>query len=182
MADEKNTGPDFIRAYKGFYGTAQPDGTRKGGLDNGMKAQIRRETEPEDLRDTPALYELFKYLQARPHDGWLRIAFLLPWCEDCGDAKRAATPRFGRLLHEAKISELRLFQVARSRSPLDVIQLRRLAIILKAPRVDWKSFGWLLYRSEPDGSWRRKSKRQLIEDYYIAQPASSDKQEASHEH
>ena len=179
MADEKNTGPDFLDIYTKFHGTLQADGTRKGGLDNGMKAQIRRVSEPDDLRDTPALYRLFN--QARPHEGWLRIVFLLPWCEDCGDARRAATPRFGRQLADAKISELRLFQVARSRSPDDIKQLRRLAIMLKAPQVDWKSFGWLLYRSEPDRSWSRASKRNLIEDYYIAQPASSDKQEASHE-
>jgi len=171
MADEKSTGPDFLDIYTKFHGTLQADGTRKGGLDNGMKAQIRRIAEPDDLRDTPALYRLFN--QARPHDGWLRIVFLLPWCEDCGDTKRATTLRFSRQLAEAKISELRLFQVARSHSPLDIIQLRRLAIMLKHPRVDWKSFGWLLYRAERDGSWSQKSKRQLIEDFYIAQPASS---------
>ena len=181
MADEKSTGPDFLDIYTKFHGTLQADGTRKGGLDNGMKAQIRRIAEPDDLRDTPALYRLFN--QERPHEGWLRVAFLLPWTQDCGDAKRATTLRFGRQLAEAKISELRLFQVARSRSPLDIIQLRRLAISLKHPRVDWKTFGWLLYRSERDGSWSQKSKRQLIEDFYIAQPASSDtKRDVTHEY
>jgi CRISPR system Cascade subunit CasB len=140
-------------------------------LDNGLKAQIRRVAEPDELRDTPALYRLFD--QARPHDGWLRIVYLLPWCEDCGNAKRASTLRFGRQLADAKVSELRLFQVARSKSPLDIIQLRRLAIMLKHPHVDWIGLGWLLYRSERDGAWSRESKRQLIEDFYIAQPASS---------
>ena len=179
MADEKSTGPDFLNIYNKFYGTPEPDGTRKGGLDKGLQAQIRRVAEPDDLRDTPALYRLFN--QARPHEGWLRVVFLLPWCEDCLDARRASTPRFGRLLAEANISELRLFQVARSRSPLDVIQLRRLAIMLKHPRVDWENFGKLLYRSEHDGSWSQKSKRSLIESYFLGHSAPSTKQEATHD-
>ena len=179
MADDTSKGPDFLDIYKKFHGVRQPDGTHQGGLDNGLKAQIRRVAEPDDLRDTPALYRLFN--QARPNDGWLRVVFLLPWCEDCGDARRANAQRFGRLLAEAKVSELRLFQMARSRSPLDIVQLRRLAIMLKHPVVDWKTFGWLLYRPESDHSWNRKSKRQIIEDYFIAQPASANRQEATHE-
>ncbi|QSA96789.1 type I-E CRISPR-associated protein Cse2/CasB [Methylococcus sp. EFPC2] len=180
MADKKNLETEFLEICEKFHGKRGPDGTYKGGLDNGLKAQIRRIAEPDDLRDTPALYRLFNH--TRPHDGWLRIVFLLPWCEDCGDAKRASTPRFGRQLKEASISDLRLFQVARSCSPLDIIQLRRLAIMLKHPRVDWETFGWLLYRSEQDGSWSRNSKRQLIEDFFIAQPTSSgQKKDAAHE-
>jgi CRISPR system Cascade subunit CasB len=180
MSDDKATTPDFLDIYDKYYGSLQPDGTRKGGLDNGLKAQLRRTAKPDDLRDTPALYRLFN--QARPHDGWLRVVFLLPWCEDCKNARRESTPRFGRLLAEAGVSELRLFQVARSFSPLDVIQLQRLAKMLKYPHVDWKNFGWLLYRSDLDGAWSQKSKRQLIEDYFIGQPAPSNKKEATNEH
>lgn len=181
MADDRPSELDFMDLYEKFYGPLQLDGTRQGGLDNGLKAQLRRVTEPEDLRGTPAFYRLFN--EARPRVSLLRVVFLLPWCDDCGDAARPSTSRFGRLLFEEGISELRLFQVVRSRSPLDVIQLQRLAKMLKQKhrRVDWKGFSKLLYWSEPDGSWSRKSKRQLIEDYFIAQPASANRQEAIHE-
>jgi len=161
MSDDKARTPDFLALYEKYRN-----------LDNGMQAQLRRIVEPDDLRDTPALYRLFNH--ARPHDGWLRVVFLLPWCEDCGNSRRTSAPRFGRLLVDAGVSELRLFQVAHSHSPLDIIQLRRLAVMLKHPSVDWKNLGWLLYRSEPDGSWSQQSKRQLIEDYFVAQPALSD--------
>jgi CRISPR system Cascade subunit CasB len=170
MPDDKSVTSDF---FLSLYERYQK-------LDNGMQAQLRRISEPDDLRETPALYRLFN--QTRPYNnGLLRVVFLLPWCDDCGEARRASAPHFGRLLAEAGVSELRLFQIARSRTPFDVIQLRRLAIMLKHPAVNWKSFGKFLYRYEWDGSWSKKSKRQLIEDYFIAQPSPSDKQEAANE-
>jgi len=147
--------PDFLSLW-----------SRYTALSLGDKAVLRRVADPDELRDFPALYTLFP--QGRPHDGWLRVVFLLPWFEDCGDERRDSTPGLGKLLVEKRISEMRAFQVARSKSPTDIAQFRRLAIQLKHPKVDWKKLGWLLYRSEPDGSWSRESKRQLIEDFYLA--------------
>lgn len=136
-------------------------------LDNGLKAQLRRVAEPEDLRDTPALYRLFP--SKRAHAGWLRVAFLLPWCQDCGDKRRSQTPSFGKRLAEAKVNQMRLFQVARAGSPYDVVQFRRLAIQLQYPTVDWAELGWLLLPSESDrNTWQRAAKRDLIESYFLA--------------
>lgn len=146
---------DFVSLYQRFEK-----------LDNGLKAQMRRVAEPDDLRDTPALYHLFP--SKRAHTGWLRVAFLLPWCQDCGDRRRPQTPSFGKRLAEAKVNQMRLFQVVRAGSPYDVVQFRRLAIQLQHPMVDWARLGWLLLPSESDGTtWHRNAKRELIESYFL---------------
>lgn len=157
--------PDFLSLW-----------SRYTALSPGDKAVLRRVAEPDELREFHALYALFPH--GRAHDGWLRVAFLLPWCEDCGEGRRDSTPGLGKLLVDKKVSEMRVFQVARAKSPTDIIQFRRLAVQLKHPKVDWKKLGWLLYRSEPDGgSWSRESKRQLVENFYLAKftPAKGEK-------
>ena len=153
--------PDFLSLW-----------SRYTALSSGDKAALRRVTEPDELREFHALYALFPY--GRAHDGWLRVAFLLPWCEDCGDNLRNSWPGLGRLLAEKEINEMRIFQVARAKSPTDIIQFRRLAIQLKHPKLDWEKLGWLLYPSEPDGSsWNRGAKRQLVEAFYLAKFTST---------
>jgi CRISPR system Cascade subunit CasB len=147
--------PDFVGLYRRFEA-----------MDNGLKAQLRKVAEPDDLRDTPALYRLFS--QDRPGAGWLRLVYLLPWCRDCGDERRGKCPSFGKLLHEANVNEMRIFQVARSRSPQDIVQFRRLAMQLQHPVVDLEQLGWLLFPSEPDCAWRKDKKRRLVEDFYLA--------------
>jgi CRISPR system Cascade subunit CasB len=147
--------PDFVDLYRRFDA-----------LDNGLKAQLRRVAEPDELRDTPALYRLFT--QDRPGEGWLRVVFLMPWCHDCGDERRGKWPHFGKLLHKANVNEMRLFQVARARSPHDIVQFRRLAMQLQHRVVDIHELGWLLFPSEFDGAWRRDRKRRLVEDFYLA--------------
>ena len=144
-------------------------------LSLGDKAVLRRVVEPDELREFHALYALFPF--GRAHDGWLRVAFLLPWCDDCGDARRDAAPSLSKLLIERKVSETRVFQVARAKSPTDIIQFRRMMIQMKHPKIDWQKMGRLLYRSEPDGSWSRESKCKLIENFYLAKfiPAKGDK-------
>lgn len=156
--------PDFLSLW-GRYTALSP----------GDKAVLRRVAEPDELREFHALYALFPF--GRAHDGWLRVAFLLPWCDDCGDNRRDSAFSLGKLLVNKKISEMRVFQVARAKSPTDIIQFRRLAIQLNHPKMDWGKLGWLLYRSEPDGSWNRESKRQLVENFYLAKftPAKGDK-------
>lgn len=152
--------PDFLSLW-----------SRYASLSTGDKAALRRVTEPDELREFHALYALFPY--GRAHDGWLRVAFLLPWFEDCGDDHRVSWPGLGKLLAEKRINEMRVFQVARAKSPTDIIQFRRLAIQLKHPKLDWKKLGWLLYPSESDGSWDRVAKRQLVEDFYLAKFTST---------
>jgi CRISPR system Cascade subunit CasB len=156
--------PDFLSLW-GRYAALSP----------GDKAALRRVAEPEELRDFHALYALFDY--GRVHDGWLRVAYLLPWCDDCGDDRRDVAPSLSKLLVEKNVSETRVFQVVRAKSPTDIIQFRRMMIQLKHPKIDWKKMGQLLYWSEPDGSWSRESKRKLVENFYLAKftPAKGDK-------
>lgn len=146
--DTKRDVPDFVNVYQRFRN-----------LDSGYQAIMRRVAEPCDLRDTPALYRL--YPGERPHDGWVRVAFFLPWC---GHTDFSAN--FGAQLAQFGVRESRIFQVARAGSPLDLIQLRRLAVQIKA-NVDWRRFGWMLLKSNTDGSWSSESKRQFVEDYFI---------------
>lgn len=141
--DNKQDRPDFVGVYERF---------KK--MDTGYQAIMRRVSEPDNLRDTPALYRL--YPGERPHDGWVRVAFFLPWC----DHKDAAAS-FGAQLAQSGVPESRIFQVARAHFPLDLIQLRRLAIQIK-PAVSWQTLGELLFY------WGEKKKRQFVEEYFIA--------------
>lgn len=120
-------------------------------LDPGLQAAIRRVPTPEVLRETVAIYRLFP--QARPHDGWLRVAFLLPWCDQWENPGRC--PSFGAALHRAGVREERVLQMARAGDPLDVEQLRRMAIQVR-PVVDWGHFGWELWK------WNQKENPQPI--------------------
>ena len=76
----------------------------------------------------------------------------------------------GTQLAQAKVAEARVLQVARSRAPLDMVQLRRLLTYVK-PTVNWSEFGRMVWY------WNDRAKRQLVEDFYIARfnPAKGDK-------
>jgi len=128
-------------------------------LDNGLKAALRRVPEPEELRDTVAFYRLF--YQARPDEQWLRVVFLLPWCAQCKDGAESITPTFGAQM-AGKVNEMRILQMVRAKEPLDIIQLRRLAIQVR-PIVDWARLGRTLFY------WTRKDKRTIVEDYFYPQ-------------
>jgi CRISPR system Cascade subunit CasB len=134
-------------------------------LTPGQKAELRRVEEPEELTLKPALYRLFPGIPPRAQ--YLRIAFFLPWIEHLTGAANLAT-QFGS--SKGKVAEARIFQVARAHAPNDLIQLRRLVIQVK-PNVDWTEFGKTLW------FWGEPAKRQLVEDYYLAQysPAKGDK-------
>ena len=150
QTDEKNKNeqnPDFVDLYR-----------RYSALDNGLKAALRRVETPEDIRDTAILYRMFH--DARPHDRWLRVMFLLPWCEQCKAGWEDKTKSFGALLAEAHVNENRLFQMARAKEPLDLVLLRRLAIQIK-PVLNWEKLGWTLF------CWDSKVKREdIVEDYF----------------
>jgi CRISPR system Cascade subunit CasB len=167
MPEEKQKPPNYLALCEKY---------KK--LDNGLQAQLRRITEPEDLRETPAFYRLFPNDSPKNRNGRLRIAFLLPWFEDCGEKQRKSAPTFGRLLAKAGISEMRVFQVARAPAPTDIIQFRRLAIQLKRlkrPKVNWQEFGAMLYY------WNQEQKRRLVESYFLGQSTTPDQQETEHE-
>lgn len=155
--------PDFVLLWNRYQA-----------LSTGDKAALKRVTEPDELREFHALYKLFP--NERAHEGWLRAAFLLPWCDDCGDERRASWPSVANLLAEGGINEMRLFQVARAKSPNDIVQFRRLMIQLKHPKLNWQELGALLFSSERRPSepinswfWSSQTKRKLIEKYYLAQ-------------
>ncbi len=139
--------PDFVDLYR-----------RYSVLDNGLKAALRRVANPEDIRDTAAIYRLFH--EARPSDRWLRVVFLLPWCVQCEEGREDKAKSFGALLAEANVNESRLFQMARAKEPLDLILLRRLAIQIK-PTINWEKLGWTLFQ------WDVKAKRKdIVEEFF----------------
>ena len=137
--------PDFVGLKMRYDDETFPAGAR---------AELRRVAEPNDAALTPALYRLFP--GQRPDDRHLRLAYLLPCCQHAAKAKS-----LGAQLAEAKVAEARVLQVARSHSPLDMVQLRRLLMHIE-PTVDWSEFGRTVWY------WNDRAKRQLVEDFYIA--------------
>lgn len=120
----------------------------------GARAELRRAAEPNDVALTPALYRLFP--GQKLDERHFRLAFLLPSCKHSANSKS-----LGAQLAEAKVAEARVLQVARSRAPLDMVQLRRLLAHV-APTADWSVFGRMVWY------WNDISKRQLVEDFYLA--------------
>lgn len=121
-------------------------------LPPGPKAELRRAGKPEDLALIPAFYRLLPGIQTNPQ--WQRTVFFLPYVRHADKA-----PRLGQQLHQSGIDEKRLFQVLRSTSPNDLIQLRRL-VQQSEPSADWAQLGPMLY------FWSEKNKRRLVEDYF----------------
>ena len=146
--------PDFVALKMRYDNESFPSGAR---------AELRRVAEPDDVALTPALYRLFP--GQKPDDRHLRVAYLLPCCKHAARAKP-----LGAQLAEAKVAEARVLQVARSKAPLDVVQLRRLLAHIE-PTVDWSEFGRMVW------FWEPKDKRKFVEDFYIARftPAKGDK-------
>lgn len=146
--------PDFVALKMRYDNETFPSRAR---------AELRRVAEPDDVALTPALYRLFP--GQKPDDRHLRLAYLLPYCKHAAKAKT-----LGAQLAEAKIAEARVLQVARSHSPLDMVQLRRLLTHIE-PIVDWSDFGRMVWY------WNDRSKRQLVKDFYLARftPAKGEK-------
>lgn len=137
--------PDFVALKARFEGEA---------FSSGARAELRRVADPESVALCPALYRLFP--GQKPDDRHWRLAFVLPCCKH--DAKAMS---LGAQLAAAHVAEARVLQVARAQTPLDLIQLRRLLGHIE-PAVNWLQFGrtvWL---------WGERSKRELVEDYYLA--------------
>ncbi|WP_292463824.1 type I-E CRISPR-associated protein Cse2/CasB [Methanolobus sp.] len=126
-------------------------------LDNGQRAEIRRASNPEDLECLPAFYHLIGYHNPGEIRPLARVAFLLPFAEKHSEN----TKLLGRQLSDAKISEKRIFQIVRSSSPNDLVQLRRAVQQAKLSSIDWDVFGKNLFY------WGKRSKKQLVQSFFI---------------
>ena len=136
--------PDFVALKKRYNDES---------FSTGARAELRRVSEPDELEFVPALYRLFP--GQRPDLRHRRLAYLLPYCEHDDSAKS-----LGSQLADAGVAEARVLQVARSRYPRDMEHFRRLLTHVK-PKVDWTKFGQMVW------CWNDRSKRQLVEEFYI---------------
>lgn len=126
-------------------------------LSNGAKAELRRCRKPDDVSMIPAFYHMFFGESDVRHR---RVAYFLPYVGH----KQGASSLGVQLAN--KVNEKRLFQVLRSESPNDLIQLRRLVQQVE-PVLDWNDFGKQLY------FWNDKSKRKILEDFFSHQNKKS---------
>jgi CRISPR system Cascade subunit CasB len=142
--------PEFMALYKAWEQ-----------LPNGAKAELRRTAKPDDLLDVPAFYRLYS---GKTHAEWekrayQRLIFCLPHIKHTHEGMG-----IGKALTKGKgVSEKRLFQVVRSDAPNDMIQLRRI-LQMTEPSVNWPHAAKTLWY------WNERSKRDLLEDYFINQP------------
>jgi len=139
---------DFVKLYEKFYSIKEQV--------SGLEAEIKRAASPEDLVEIPSFYRLMAGIGT--HKGWQRVVFFMPYVKH-----QSGADSIGRQLAKGGVSEMRLFQVIRSDSPNDIIQLRRLVQQVK-PTVDWQKFGKTLFYWE----YSDRNKRQLLEDYFLA--------------
>ncbi|SDF31128.1 CRISPR-associated protein, Cse2 family [Methanolobus vulcani] len=126
-------------------------------LDNGQRAEIRRASTPGDLECLPAFYHLIGYQNPGYIKQLARVAFLLPFAEKHSENAKP----LGRQLNDGKISEKRIFQIVRSSSPNDLVQLRRAVQQAKLKSIDWDAFGKSLFY------WGERSKKQLVQNFFI---------------
>jgi len=123
---------------------------------SGLEAEVKRVASPEALVEIPSFYRLMA--GTGTHKGWQRVVFFMPYV-----THKEGADSIGKQLAKGGVSEMRLFQIIRSGSPNDIIQLRRLVQQVK-PTVDWKYFGKTLYFWD----YSDRNKRQLLEDYFLA--------------
>jgi len=139
---------DFVKLYEHFKSLKERI--------SGLEAEIKRATSPGALVEIPSFYRLMA--GTGTHKGCQRVAFFMPYVKH-----QSGADSIGRQLAKGGVREMRLFQVIRSGSPNDIIQLRRLVQQVK-PTVDWQYFGKTLYY----WNYGDCNKRQLLEDYFLA--------------
>ncbi len=147
MEAVKDNKPDFVALYQRY------DQLQK--QVSGLKAELKRATKPDDLVEIPSFYRLMAGMGTNAY--WQRVAFFLPHVKHAEGAES-----LGKQLAKSGVSEIRLFQVIRSESPNDIIQLRRLVQQIK-PTVDWDKFGNMIFYWDYD----ERNKRNLLEDYFL---------------
>lgn len=148
MEAAAKTKPGFVALYDHF------DSLKK--RISGLEAEIKKAPTPEALTEVPSFYRLM--VGTGTHAGWQRVAFFLPYVKH-----KEGADSIGKQLAKGGVSEMRLFQIIRSDSPNDIVQLRRLVQQIK-PTVDWQYFGKTLYYWDYDD----RNKRRLLEDYFLA--------------
>jgi len=126
-------------------------------MGNGPRAELRRCAKPDDVAMVPAFYRLLPGIKTNA--SWQRLVYFLPFVrhQQGGDS-------LGAQLAKSGISEQRLFQVLRSESPNDLVQLRRL-VQQADPALDWQQFGAILF------FWNEDKKRRILEDFFMHQSA-----------
>ncbi len=130
-------------------------------LSKGQKAELRRVASPEDVAMIPAFYRLFPGMKTDAR--WRRLAYFVSYIKHASGSET-----LGGKLAKADISEARLFQVIRSESPNDLIQLRRLVQQVE-PALDWQRLGTALF------FWGKKEKQRLLEDYFMNHTEKKEK-------
>lgn len=146
---ERHQLPDFMALYNIWEQ-----------LPSGPRAELRRVGKPEELIEVPAFYRLFsgRAVQEWEKQAYQRLIFCLPCIKHTGEEVS-----LGRALAKGKwVSEKRLFQIIRSDPPNDMIQLRRILQMVE-PTVNWPRAAKLLWH------WNERSKRDLLEDYFVNQ-------------
>jgi len=126
-------------------------------LDNGERAQIKRATEPGDLLELPAFYRLISNASQKELKNLVRVVFFLPMIKEHYEASDS----LGRQLSKQIISEKRLFQIIRSESPNDLIQLKRVLQQANLSKINWQTFGETLFY------WGKFKKQKLMQDFYL---------------
>lgn len=142
--------PDFMALYNAWDQLA-----------NGPKAELRRVARPDELLEVPAFFRLYS---GKAHTEWekqayQRLIFCLPYIKHANDSVGLGKA----LARDSRVSEKRLFQVIRSDAPNDMIQLRRI-VQMAEPSVNWTLAAKTLWY------WNDRSKRDLLEDYFINLP------------
>lgn len=130
-------------------------------LSPGQQAELRRVSRPDELVKTPAFYRLYS---GRASEEWGKRAFQrLIFCLPC--IKHTDKPvSLGAAIARYKlgVSEKRLFQVIRSESPNDIIQMRRILKMVE-PVINWSMAAKQLWY------WNERSKRDFLEDFFMNQ-------------
>ncbi len=132
----------------------------------GPKAELRRAATPADLLEVPAFYRLFS---GRGNTEWEKQAYQrLIFCLPCIKQHIEKPVSLGAALARSDesgrstVGEKRLFQIIRSESPNDMIQLRRILKMVE-PTVNWPLAARQLW------FWNTRSKRDLLENYFMNQ-------------
>ena len=129
-------------------------------MGTGPRAELRRCATPDEVALRPSFYRLLPGIKTDMR--WQRMAYFLPFVKH-----KENTDSLGKQLAAGKISEKRLFQVVRSESPNDLIQLRRLLQQVE-PQLDWQQFGETLF------FWDEEKKRRLLEDFFMHQSTKNN--------